>query len=323
MSKKQIQENNISKQDSLDSTELVSWSIKVRPEQKETLRLIKDSYGTGEDVGDFLINLIALDNAKRKFAGRKVEIDAFKSHLSALQDAFIASLDTCNSIQQRFEKEILKAKDTSSATIKIREEKIEELSTQLVLAQETLAITQDMASSAQKGLEQANEHLQIAESALKDKSLIIQSLEKELKDAKGKAKDYPELLKSYNNLVIEDANKANLISKLNECLERKEQEFASEKEQLTTKLQYQSDQVVNKMESEKTVLINKYEKELLLQKSEAENSLLKMQSEKEAIIAQLSLDKQIEITNLKDEINLLSLEKQKFLSELETARRKS
>lgn len=154
---------------------------------------------------DYLMEVLALDNARTSLAARETEISNFEQHAKALISAYLHSLELNMNAEARIREEFATQMESQIRTISDYQQQIGELEEQLEEATSLAHSFQEDYTSLLSELEEIREKRNHAETELKavkadkekqlgDKDSIINMLSAKLAEAESKATNYDALL---------------------------------------------------------------------------------------------------------------------------------
>lgn len=275
-------------------------AIRADEETKEKFKAIAETFENNGIALASLLNAYEMQTAKDKLTVRRTDIEDFDTHLQAISSAFLHSLEITENTTERVRAEFqnqLKSKDNT----------ISDLQQKLHQAKQAMKTAEEQAESAKKELAEndknytlrikqlenelsvaINSNLQ-AESALKDKQTIIDSLTVEnikLKDEAQRTEIAETALKTSETRIKE----------LESSIDLERQKSANELEKAVLQAERTATAELKKLTDETT----KAKEKLLVTIAEL--------NEKVASAQQKSQEKQDIIDNLKEKISQLEKE---------------
>lgn len=290
---------------------LETKGLKLKKATKDRLNDLQSKFGDAETLISTLLNqyeLIKIQNDS-KFADRKAEIDKFNYLLDSIRNSYLSSLDMANFIEEKYNEKFQNEIKTREKAINSLYEDNNSLKESLKNIQEELVIKNSELKEAKDNFSKMNDLLNTFEAETKEKTLQIQSLQKNInsltdiidqnKGFKEKYDKMQDIVDKLQNQIINYQVLENENLKLSKELEITKNEINIIKSDLRAEREY-SNSLNEKMHN--LILMNSNESSRLKdQYLEEKNSI---EREKNNIIEEnLSV-----ISNLKEEIYNLKLD---------------
>lgn len=290
---------------------LETKGLKLKKATKDRLNDLQSKFGDAETLISTLLNqyeLIKIQNDS-KFADRKAEIDKFNYLLDSIRNSYLSSLDMANFIEEKYSEKFQNEIKTREKAINSLYEENNSLKESLKNIEEELVIKNSELKEAKDNFSKMNDLLNTLEADTKEKTLQIQSLQKNInsltdiidqnKGFKEKYDKMQDIVDKLQNQIINYQVLENENLKLSKELEITKNEINILKSDLRAEREY-SNSLNEKMHN--LILMNSNESSRLKdQYLEEKNSI---EREKNNIIEEnLSV-----ISNLKEEIYNLKLD---------------
>lgn len=279
-------------------------AIRADEETKAKFKAIAETFENNGIALESLLNAYEMQTAKDKLTVRRTDIEDFDIHLQAISSAFLHSLEITENTTERVRAEFQNKLESKDGTISDLQQKLHQ-------AEQAMKTAEEQAESAKKELAETDTRYSVriqqlenelytatnavsqAESALKDKQTIIDSLTLENVKLRDEAQ---------RTEIAETALKAaeSRIKELESTIDLERQKSANELEKAVLQAERTATAELKKLTDETA----KAKEKLLVTIAEL--------NEKVASAQQKSQEKQDIIDNLKEKISQLEKEILKF-----------
>lgn len=191
--------------------ETIARTFRITEETSEKLKSICADFGNQNTALESLINAYEVQNAVDTLKDRQTDIADYNSHIQALQEAFLHSLELTENTENRIRVEFQKMLDSKDDMIISLQESLRQAKSDVQVADERATITatnahakveqqETIIAELQTRLETTNQKIQeqaeiilTSKGIINDKERIISSLQSELDGAKKAIESIPEL----------------------------------------------------------------------------------------------------------------------------------
>lgn len=263
--------------------EIKQHNFRIDSEKADAFRAFCEVEGLNQAEGfNRLMKLLDLDQTKELVPGRASEIEDFEYHAMELVTGYLQSIKMVQDADGKAEQKYRDKLESKELTILDLQEKIRKKDEEIEQLKEKADESDTKQLAAEKEASDAKKDMLSAEKTAADKEEIANMLQKQLKEAMDKLKEYP-ALKERNKVLEEDLAKAYQIIKDNQ----KDAEIAQER--AVAAVQKQMDKEITALEialSKAQALAGEAAKQL--EKLESKNDKLQdIISELKAQIAEL------------------------------------
>ena len=209
-------------------------SFRISEEVSEKLKQISENFDNQNAALESLISAYEVQSAKAVLTDRQTDISDYDSHLQAIQNAFLHSLEINENAEKRIRAEFQSLLSSKDETIIMLQEQLEAAKSSCEQAERTVQeVTSRAEQEAQAANEQISEYIKQAENA----EVVKNAAERNAEAAEAARKEIHDILHDTKEQLAEsrtDALEAKRREKaLSEEVKKLEQELAEQK-QLTT-----------------------------------------------------------------------------------------
>lgn len=177
--------------------EIKQTNFRLDEDRVAEFRAFCDSEGYNQAQGfDYLMNILALEQAKNIISNRETEITEFEMHSKALVDAFIRSLELCNNAEERIREDFVAQLNSKDKQIIDYQQKLATIETELKLSDDVMQKYMTNYQEAEAKIKELNEQMNTYRSS-------NEALTSSLALANEKAKENEEAAKRYHDAVKE------------------------------------------------------------------------------------------------------------------------
>jgi len=209
-------------------------SFRISEEVSEKLKQISENFDNQNAALESLISAYEVQSAKAVLTDRQTDISDYDSHLQAIQNAFLHSLEINENAEKRIRAEFQSLLSSKDETIIMLQEQLEAAKSSCEQAERTVQeVTSRAEQEAQAANEQISEYIKQAENA----EVVKNAAERNAEAAEAARKEIHDILHDTKEQLAEsrtEALKAKESEKeLSEKIKTLEQQL-SEQKQLTT-----------------------------------------------------------------------------------------
>ena len=177
--------------------EVKQTNFRVNAETADAFRKFCEEQGMNQAQGfDHIMQVVELDHAKSITPGRAIEIEEFERLIKALMVAYLNSLEINNNAELRIREQFASALEGKDKTIIDLQEKVEQLKSEKISAEEIASTASKTADQAVKDAAAAKEQSDTAAQLVAEKDKTIATLAKKLASAENQINRCAELEKS-------------------------------------------------------------------------------------------------------------------------------
>ena len=250
----------------MDTTQQKPRSIRVDDQTFERFRELSASFENQGSALTALVSAWEIQQARTVLTDRETEVVDFSSLLQKIQDAYLHSLEITENTQSRVRDEFRSQLDSKDQVIANLQKQLDQAEAVTRGAQEQSSTAKEQVKALQAKLDTEAEARQSAEEAVKDKSAIIASLNRQLAQMEGA-----------ENRIAEAQTKV-------QEAEKRAQEAAERARNLETQLANIQAQV--ELEAEKSAL--KLQSAVLEARQEQQDRIAELMNENHALIREVA-----------------------------------
>jgi len=272
--------------------EIKQTNFRLDEESVASFRSFCDQYGYNQAQGfDHLLQVLELDNAKKALPTREIEIIDFETHVKALMQAFLHSLNLCDNTEVRVREEFANQLETKDRTIsdyhvqiENLKRKIEDITAQNAALQNVNSENFDLKYKLQDKNQEIDTMQKDHKRQLDDKDSIIRMLNDKLFVAEAKTEGYDALAEERD--VLQELNK-----ELEKAKDETIKEYELKAERATRAAEKAQDEAVRSVRAEADEMIGALRKELQEAQIDAERQLRAVEKSSAEEIRKLEIEK--------------------------------
>ena len=177
--------------------EIKQTNFRIDQEAADAFREFCESNGMNQAQGfDHVMQVVEMDHAKAATPERSTEIEEFERYVKGIMAAYLTSVEINSNAEARIREQFASSLDRKDKTISTLQEKVEQLQSDKVTAEQTATSAAAAAAQAIKESAAAKEQAETASKLADEKDKTISTLADKLSVAEEKVAGYDELKKS-------------------------------------------------------------------------------------------------------------------------------
>jgi hypothetical protein len=177
--------------------EIKQTNFRIDQEAADAFRKFCESNGMNQAQGfDHVMQVVEMDHAKAATPERATEIEEFERYVKGIMAAYLTSVEINSNAEARIREQFASSLDRKDKTISTLQEKVEQLQSDKVTAEQTATSAAAAAAQAIKESAAAKEQAETASKLADEKDKTISTLADKLSVAEEKVAGYDELKKS-------------------------------------------------------------------------------------------------------------------------------